>query len=93
MKELLKAALLTLLDYLPEELSHLAAGALSLIDSLNIPPTDPKWEQVAEYTAAILADIRAARYLSKDERMQVRLAAERRFHHQLRDLGLIERTG
>ena len=91
MRELIRAAADLIREYLPINLQPLVEVVRSLIEELNLPDGDPRWNDVAKYAADVLRDIQEARNLTHDERLQVRLAAENRFHQQLRDANLIER--
>ena len=65
--------------------------AAALVGQLDLPDGDERWGKVGELVAATIDDIRDARDLDAGTQMQVRLAAERRMHLQLRELGLIDR--
>lgn len=90
----MKAVVSSLLEGVAELFDGaLRAGVMALasyVRQIDLPDGDDRWERVADVLREALQDIAAARELDTDARMQARLAAERRMHHQLRELGLIE---
>ena len=91
MRGLIQAAAELLREYLPLNLKPLIEVVVNLVNDLDLPDDSPRWNEVAEYAADVLRDIREARDLTHDKRLQVRLAAEHRFHDKLRGAGLIGR--
>ena len=92
MKHLIDVALALATEFLPFRLRDAAQVVRTLVDSLDLPDSDPAWERVAEYTADVLSDIRAAQHGTASEQDAARLAAEAKFHRHLRDAGLVDRA-
>lgn len=68
-----------------------AHALAALVQQLDLPEGDSNWQKVTELITEALRDMQAARDLDADTQTQVRLAAERRVHLQLREMGLIAR--
>lgn len=92
MKTVLVNIILAVANLLSGPLKAGAQGLAMVIAQVNLPDGDAKWAQVGDLIAEALRDMAAARDLDADTAMQVRLAAERRVHLQLRELGLLDRS-
>ena len=90
MKSALQAVLQSVASMFDGPLEIAVQTAAALIGQLDLPDGDERWGKVGELVAQTIDDIRDARDLDAGAQMQVRLAAERRMHLQLRDLGLIQ---
>lgn len=91
MKEILSALLAGAAELLNEPLRSGMLALSGFVRNLDLPDGDDRWDRVAEMLQEAMRDMAAAKDLDEDARFQARIAAERRMHLQLRELGLIER--
>lgn len=92
MKTVLVNIILAVANLLDGPVKAGVQGLAMVIAQIDLPESDNDWTKVGDLVAEALRDMSAARDLDDETAMQVRLAAERRVHLQLREMNLIERT-
>jgi len=89
-KDAFVAILLAASNLLDGVLKAAAQGLAAIVQNLDLPEGDVRWSKVGALVAEALRDMAAARDNDEDVQTAVRLAAERRVHTQLREMGLVD---
>jgi len=90
MKTTLVNILLAVANLLKGPYRAAVQGLAILVQEIDLPDGDANWATVGRLVEEALQDMAAAQSEDESVQTQVRLAAERRVHEQLRGLGLID---